>query len=166
MVHDWFLFGWSRGQQTWLFLDDGIHAFGSLAHATVRNTLLAAGCLALSVDLLVFNIRSMLLHMGGYQGVEEALARYGAGLGQGKPIFALLYCLLGELRAALASASTGLLATPAGPLRRWGWVDDTSWLAAAMQMPNARFLICPLQGQRLTCSLITRRRLRSALSFT
>ena len=71
------------------------------------------------------------MHMGGYQGVEEALARYEAGLGQGDPISALLYRLLGELRAALAMASTGLLATPAGPLRRLGWIDDTSWLTAS-----------------------------------
>ena len=67
----------------------------------------------------------MLLHMGGYQGVEEAPARYEAGLGQGDPISALLYCLLGKLRVALALASTGLLATPAGPLRRLGWVDGS-----------------------------------------
>ena len=60
----------------------------------------------------------MLLHMGGYEDIEEALARYEAGLGQGEPISALLYCLLGKLRAALALASTSLLATPAGPLRR------------------------------------------------
>ena len=90
VVHDWFLFCWSRGQQAWLVLDDVIHAFGSLAHATIQNTLLAAGCSASSVDLLVFAIRSMLLHMGGYQGVEEALARYEAGLGQGDPISAPL----------------------------------------------------------------------------
>ena len=57
------------------------------------------------------------------------LARYEAGLGQGDPISALLYCLLGELRSALALTSTGLLAMPAGPLRRLGWIDDTLWLA-------------------------------------
>ena len=123
------LFCWSRGRQAWLVLDNVIHAFGSLAHATIRGTLLASGCSASLVDLLVFAIRSMLLHMGSYQGVEEALARYEASLGQGNPISALLCCLPGELRAALALTSTGLLATPAGPLRRLGWIDDTSWLA-------------------------------------
>ena len=71
----------------------------------------------------------MLLHLGGYQGVEGALASYEAGLGQGDPISALLHCLLGELRAALFLSSAGLLARPARPLRRFGWIDDTSWLA-------------------------------------
>ena len=99
-----------------------------MAGFTISGTLLASGCSASSVDLLVFAIRSMLLHMGEYQGVHEALARYEAGLGQGDPISALLYCLLDELRAALALASTGLLSTPAGPLRRLGWIVDTSWL--------------------------------------
>ena len=81
------------------------------------------------MDLLVFAIRSMHLHMGGYQGVEEALARDEMGLGQGDPISALLYCLLGELRAALALASVGVLATLVGPLRRLGWIDEPSRLA-------------------------------------
>ena len=112
-------------------MDNVFHAFGSLAHATIKGTLLAAGCSPSSLDLLIFAIRAMLLHMGGYQGIEEALARYEAGLGQGDPISALLYCLLGEVRAALALASTGLLVMLAGPLRRLGWVDDTSWLAAS-----------------------------------
>ena len=65
--------------------------------------------------------------MSGYQGVEEALARYEAGPGQGN--FALRGCLLGELRAALVLSSTRLLTSPAGPLRRLGWIYDTSWLA-------------------------------------
>ena len=102
-----------------------------VAHAGIQNTLLAAGCSAPSVDLLLFAIHSMLLHMAGYHGVEEAVACYEVGLGQVDPISALLYCLLGELHAALPLAFTGLLATPAGPLRKLGWVDDTSWLATS-----------------------------------
>ena len=66
VVHDWFLFRWSGGRQAWLVWDDVIHAFGSLAHATIRGTLMASGCSASSVDLLVFAICSMLLHMGRY----------------------------------------------------------------------------------------------------
>ena len=153
VVHDWFLFCWSRGQQGWLVLDNVIHAFGSLAHATIQSTLLAAGCSAPSVDLLVFAIRSMLLHMGGFQGVEEALARYEAGLGQGDPISALLYCLLGELHAALALASTGLLATPAGPLRRLGWVDDTSWLGASHA--DAQHVVSTLPASRAATNILS-----------
>ena len=121
-----------------------LSCFRSLVHATIRGTLLACGCSASSVDLLVFAIRSMLLHMGGYQGVEEALARYEASLGQGDPISALLYCLLGELRAALALTSTGLLATPAGPLRSLGWIDDTFWLAESHSAPG--FPVARLRG--------------------
>ena len=62
-------------------LDDVVHAFGSPTHATIRGNLLAAGCSASFADLLAFAIRSMVLHMGGYEGVEEALARYEAGVG-------------------------------------------------------------------------------------
>ena len=57
--------------------------------------LLAVGLSALVVDVLLFAIHSM--HMCAYQGVEEALAWYEAGLGHGDPILALLHCLSGEL---------------------------------------------------------------------
>ena len=50
VVHDWFLFCWSRGRQSRLVLDDVIHSFGSLAHATMRGTLLAARTLLSSVS--------------------------------------------------------------------------------------------------------------------
>ena len=131
VIHDWFLFFWSRGQQASLVLDDCIHAFGSLSHATIRGTLLAAGSLASLVDLLISALCSMLFHMGGHRHLEEALARHEPGLGQRDPISALLHCLLGAVRAALALASTGLLATPTVPLRRLGWDDDHSRLDAS-----------------------------------
>ena len=90
-----------------------------------------SACRLKRLIFLIFAICFMLLHMGGYQGVEEPLACYAVGLGQGDPSSALLYCLLGELHAALALASTALLVTPAGPLRRLGWVNHTSLLAAS-----------------------------------
>ena len=69
-----------------------------------------------------------LLHVRRYQGIEEALARYEAGLGQGDPISALLDCLVSELSAAPALASTGLLTTPAGRLHRLGWDSENKKL--------------------------------------
>ena len=100
-------------------------------------------------DLRVFAIPSMLLHMGGYEGVEEVLAFYEAGLGQGEPVSALLFCLLGEPRAALALVSTGLLATPARPLRWLGCVDDTSWLVAKHMDGKAGFSATRFRGYSL-----------------
>ena len=69
----------------------------------------------MGVDVLFFTIRSMLLHRGGYHGLEEALTRYEAGPLQGDPISALLYCFVGELYTALVLSSEGLLAIPVGP---------------------------------------------------
>ena len=83
--------------------------------------------------------------------MEEALARYEARLGQGDPISTLLYRLLGELCAALALASAGLLATPAGPLRRLGWIDDTSWLAESHS--DAQHLVSQLPASGVATNL-------------
>ena len=130
VVHDWLLSRWAQGLSAWLILDDVIHAFGSLAHDTVQAALLAVGVDPSAASLLVYATRAMLLHMGGYQGVEEAFARYETGMGQGDPLSALLYCLLGELRAAFVLLVAGCVTAPAGSLRRLGWIDDTSWLAS------------------------------------
>ena len=67
------------------------------------------------MDLLVFTIRSMLLHRGGYHGLEEALTRYEAGPLQGDFISALLYCFVGELYTAFVLSSAGLLTISVGP---------------------------------------------------
>ena len=112
--------------------------------------MLAARCSASSVDLLIFAICSMLLRMNGFKGFEQALARYDSD----DPFFALLYYLLGDLRANLVVASTGLLATPAGLCAVWGGLMTPPGSLRAIQMPNAWFLSCPLHGYRLTNSLI------------
>ena len=39
MVHNWFLPRRAQGFRAWLVLDNVIHAFGSLAHDTIPNTL-------------------------------------------------------------------------------------------------------------------------------
>ena len=65
--------------------------------------------------------------MGGSGGVCEDLARLLAGVGQGCPTSAMVFCVVAEVRTFLA-----LLRVPpcwgAGvPFNRLGYMDDTMW---------------------------------------
>ena len=58
-------------------------------------------------------------------GVRLFRAMCEVGMGQGNPIFALVYCLVNELRVQLVSQSA--------PLRNLGWIDDSSWISTSRQ---------------------------------
>ena len=54
---------------------------------------------------------------------------YGAGLGQGCPLSALLFCLALAIRVSIVEKSLGCVPLPAGQLRAVNWMDDSTWLA-------------------------------------
>ena len=61
--------------------------------------------------------------------MEEREVRYGAGLGQGCPLSALLFCLALAIRVSIVEKSLGRVPLLAGQLRAVNWMDDSTWLA-------------------------------------
>ena len=114
-----------------MLLDDVIHAFGSVSHDTLLSVILSASVHPTLTDLILYAVQHLTLHMGGHHGVRQLRAMYEAGMGQGDPNFALLCCLVNELRVQLVLQSAGLIATPGGPLRNLGWMDDSSWIGTS-----------------------------------
>ena len=55
--------------------------------------------------------------------------RYGAGLGQGCPLSALLFCLALAVRVCFVEKGVGCISLPAGQLRTVNWMDDSTGLA-------------------------------------
>ena len=130
ILFDWIQQRWWSGLWAFLLLDDVVHAFGSVSHDTMRSSLLSAGVYPSLIDLILYAIQHVTLHMGGHQGVCLFRAMYEGGMGQGKPISALLCYLVNEVRVQLVLQSVGLTAT-GGPLRNLGWMDDSSWIGTS-----------------------------------
>ena len=95
---DWTQHRWWSGLWAFLLLDDVIHAFGSVSHDTLLSSLTCAGVHPSLTDLILYVVRHLTPHMGRQQGVRLFRAMYEAGMGQGDPISALLYCLVNEIR--------------------------------------------------------------------
>ena len=131
IIYDWTQHRWWTGLWAFLLLDDVIHAFGSVSHDTLHSSLISAGVHPSLTDLILYAVRHLTLHMGGYQGIRLFRAMYEAGMGQGDPISALLYCLVNEIRVQPVLQHAGLTDTRGGPLRNLGWIDDSSWIGTS-----------------------------------
>ena len=91
-----------------------------MSHDTLHSSLLSAGVHPSLTDLILYASQHLTLHMGGHQGVRLFRAMYEAGMGQGDPVLALLYCLVNEIRVQLDLQSASVATTPGGPLRNVG----------------------------------------------
>ena len=131
IIYDWTQHRWWSGLWAFLLLDDVIHAFGSVSHDTLHSSLISAGVHPSLTDLILYAVRHLTLHMGGQQGIRLFWAMYEAGMGQGDPISALLYCLVNEIRVQPVLQYAGLTDTPRGPLLNLGWIDDSSWIGTS-----------------------------------
>ena len=98
IIFDWTQHRWWSGFWAFLLLHYVVHAFGSMSHDTLRDSLLSAGLHPSLTDLILYAVQRLTLHMGGHQGVRLFRAMYEAGMGQGDGISALLYCLVSEIR--------------------------------------------------------------------
>ena len=74
-----------------------MHPFGSVVHETLRSVLLAAGVHPIHVRLIISAVIKLQLFMGGYRGLGAFLTLYEAGMGQGDPISALLFCVVNAI---------------------------------------------------------------------
>ena len=131
ILFNWTQHRWCSGLWASLLLDDVVHAFGSVSQDTVRSSLLSAGVHPSLTDLILYTVQHVTLHMGGHQGVRLFRAMDKAGMGQGDLIFALLYCLLNEIRVQLVLQFAGLADTPGGPLRNLGRIADSSLIGTS-----------------------------------
>ena len=67
------------------------------------------------------------VHMGGSGGVSEAFARLFAGVAQGCPASAMMFCVVAEPRAFLALLRVSPCWGSGGPFYRLGYMDDFTW---------------------------------------
>ena len=114
-----------------LLLDDVIHAFGSVSHDNLHSSLISAGVHPSLTELIVYAVQHLTLHMGVQQGVCLFRAMYEAGMRQGDPICAHLYCFVNEIRVQPVLEYVGPTDTPGTPFRNLGWIDDSSWIGTS-----------------------------------
>ena len=108
-------------------VDDVRHAYLSVVHDTLRCLLRLAGVLQVVMDLLLLATTKAIVHMGGSGGVTEALARLLAGVAQGCPASAMVFCVVAEVRAFLALLRVPPCWGPGGPFNGLGYMHDTMW---------------------------------------
>ena len=96
-------------------------------HDTLQCLLRLAGFRATVVDMLLLATTEATVHMGGSGGVSEALARLFAGVAQGCPASAMVFCVVAEAGTFLALLRVPPCWGPGGPFNRLGFLDDTTW---------------------------------------
>ena len=102
VLHDHVWFRFFRPKRVCLVVDDVRQAYRSVLHDILRWLLRLAGFPKEVVDLLLLATTEATVHMGGSGGIAEALARLLAGVAQGCPASAMVFCVVAEVRAFLA----------------------------------------------------------------
>ena len=127
----WFRF--FRRRRVCLVVDGVRHAYGSVVHDTLRWLLRLAGFPDAVVELLLLATTEATVHMVGSSGVTKALARLLAGVAQGCPVSAMVFCVVAEVHAFLA-----LLRPHVGALvdRSTGWDTWMTPHGASIQSPT------------------------------
>ena len=103
------------------------HTYGSVKHDTLRWLLRLASFPKEVLELLLLATTEATVHMGGSGGVAETLARLLAGVAQGCPASAMVFCVVAEVRAFLALLRVPPCWGPCGLFNRLGCMDDTTW---------------------------------------
>ena len=127
VLHDCVWFRFSHRKCVCLVVGDVRHAYGSVVHTALRCLLRLTRFPAAVINLLLLATTEATVHMGGSGGVIEALARLLAGVAQGCPTSAMVFCVVAEVRAFFV-----LLRVPPcwGPGRSFnclGYMEDTTW---------------------------------------
>ena len=66
--------------------------------------------------------------MGGTNGIEKALAKSRAGIAQGCPMSALLFCILLELSIRMVTHDIQALSAGCGHFGHVAYMDDTTYI--------------------------------------
>ena len=127
VLHDYVWFRFFRRKRVCPVVDDVRHAYGSAVHTALRCLLRLAGFPEAVIDLLLLATTEATLHMGGSGVVSEALAHLLAGVAQGCPASAMVFCVVAEVHAFFAVLRVPPCWGPDGSFNRLGYMDDTTW---------------------------------------
>ena len=111
-----------------MLFDDVRHAFGSVQHDTLAAILRLLNFPSHLIDILMNAATGATLHMGGENGIIEALAKFRAGIAQGCPMSALLFCILLELRFRMVLHDIPKPRSKCGDFGHVAYMDDTTYL--------------------------------------
>ena len=127
VLHDYAENRWAQRLAVILLTDDVRHAFGSVPHDTLRALLIAAGVDDSLVELILGAAEKAKIFMGGAWGVLIAMTIFSAGIAQGCPLSALVFCLAIQLQIAIVTAATPNSDSPAGLLSHLAYMDDVTF---------------------------------------
>ena len=148
VLHDYAESRWAHGLAVILLMDDVRHAFGSVPHDTLRALLISAGVDPDIVELILGAAEKANIFMGGDWGVLIAMTTFSAGITQGCPLPALVFCLAIQLRIAIVTALTPSSDSPAGPLSHLSYIDDVTFTpptVPALRTTTARLPVAGVQ---------------------
>ena len=144
VLHDFILDCWFHGKCAYTVMDDIRHAFGSAQHQTLHNVLTLARFHSNWIHIIMGAAMHSVLHMGGSKGIKLALSNFRAGITQGCPISALIFCLLIELRISIILDGIPLPQSPGGQFARFAYMDDTMFV-----LENLEHMQCLVDQQQL-----------------
>ena len=133
VLHDFILDRWFHGKCAYGVLDDIQHAFGSAQHQTLQNVLTLAGFHSNWIHIIMEAAMHSSLHMGGSKGIKLAPSNFRAGIAQGCPISALIFCLLIELRISIILDGIPLPQSPGGQFARFAYMDNTMFVSENLE---------------------------------
>ena len=128
VIHDHVNDRWYRNLTVFLVLDDIRHAFGSVQHPTLEQILRLAGFHERWITIIMGAATKSKIFMGGKKGVKLAITTFRAGIAQGCPVSALIFCLLLELRIAIITHQVPVPISPGGRFLRVTYMDDTTFV--------------------------------------
>ena len=128
VIHNHILDRWFAHLLVCMVFDDLRHAFGSVQHDTLEAILRLLHFPPHLISILMNAAIGATLHMGGKNGIFEALAKFRAGIAQGCPMLALLFCILLELRIHMVLHDIPKPQSKCGDFGHVAHMDDTTYL--------------------------------------
>ena len=128
VIHDHIFDRWFADLLVCMVFDDVRHAFGSVQHDILAAILCLLNFPSHLIDILMNAATGATLHMGGKNGIIEALAKFRAGIAQGCPMSALSFCILLELRIRMVLHDIPKPRSKCGDLGHVAYMYDTTYL--------------------------------------
>ena len=100
--HDCIWFGCHKWRRIFMVVEDARHAYGPVVHHIVRFLLQQVGSFDVVIDILLLATGGATVHIGGFEGVCQAVLRLLAGVAEGCPWLAIVFRNPAEVRAFLA----------------------------------------------------------------
>ena len=128
VIHDHILDRWFADLLVCMVFDDVRHDFGSVQHDTLEAILRMLHFPPHLISILMNAATGATLHMGRKNGMTKALAKFRAGIAQGCPMSALLFCILLELRIRMVLHDIPKPQPKFGDFGHVAYMDDTTYL--------------------------------------